>query len=234
MSTALRTATAAPAGATAMPISDATRVLIVDDHAIVREGLRTLLSEESDVEVVGEAANGDEAVALAAALLPDVVLMDLVLPGVDGIEATRRIRGGGLPSQVLVLTSFADDQRVREAVQAGAIGYLLKDVLKLELLQAIRAAARGLPALHPVAQQHLLRQVAAPPQPSPLESLTLREREVLRLLAGGRSNRQIAAALFLTEGTVKGYVSVILSKLGVADRTQAALLAIKHGLAPLA
>lgn len=206
------------------------RVLIVDDHAIVREGLRTLLSEEGDIEVVGEASNGAEAVALTATLRPDVVLMDLVMPGVDGIEATRLLRRSSPSSQVLVLTSFGDDQRVYNAVQAGAVGYLLKDVLKPELLRAIRSVARGEPILHPEAQRQLMRQLATPSARSPLDALTQRERDVLDLIARGQSNKEIAAALHLTEGTIKGYVSAILAKLGVADRTQAALFAVKQGL----
>jgi two-component system, NarL family, response regulator LiaR len=222
-------AAASTAGATTGTV----RILIVDDHAIVREGLRTLLSEEPGLEVVGEASDGDQAVAAAAAANPDVVLMDLVMPAVDGIEATRRLRQADLPCRVIVLTSFADDRRVRDALQAGAIGYLLKDVLRPELVQAIRAAAQGLPALHPVAQQHLIRHLSAPDRPVLVEDLTEREHEVLRLISRGCNNREIARALHLTEGTVKGYVSIILGKLGVDDRTQAALFALKHGLATL-
>jgi DNA-binding NarL/FixJ family response regulator len=207
------------------------RVLIVDDHEIVREGLETLLSEEPEIEVVGQASNGLEALNRAAALRPDVVLMDLVMPEMDGIEATRQLHRTSSASQVLVLTSFVDDYRVREAIEAGAIGYLMKDVLKADLLRAIRTAAQGEPALHPEAQRHLMRQVAAPSNVNRLRSLTEREQDVLRLLARGQSNKEIAANLHLTEGTVKGYVSAILAKLGVADRTQAALYAVKHGLA---
>lgn len=206
------------------------RVLIVDDHAIVREGLHTLLSEEADMEVVGEATNGREAVSVAADLRPDVILMDLVMPEMDGIAAIKEINRKKIPSQILVLTSFSEDRRVHDAIQAGAIGYLLKDVLRPELLRAIHAAARGEPALHPEAQRQLMRQVAAPPDPPLLDSLTNREMDVLRLIASGQSNKEIAATLHLTEGTVKGYVSTILSKLNVADRTQAALYAVKHGV----
>ncbi len=206
------------------------RVLIVDDHAIVREGLHTLLAEEADIEVVGQAANGAEAVSLATALYPDVILMDLVMPEMDGIKAMQRIRDAGIASRVLVLTSFANDEHVRDAIRAGAIGYLLKDVLKPDLLRAIHAAAQGQTVLHPEAQRSLIRQTIAPAEPPPHASLTARERDVLRLIAQGKSNKEIAAALHLTEGTVKGYVSAILDKLGVADRTQAALYAVKHGL----
>jgi two-component system, NarL family, response regulator LiaR len=225
--------THAAAPATASATTDTVRILIVDDHAIVREGLRTLLTEEPGLEVVGEASDGSEAVAAATAANPDVVLMDLVMPSVDGIEATRRLRQAELPCRVIVLTSFADDRRVRDALQAGAIGYLLKDVLRPELVQAIRAAAQGLPALHPVAQQHLIRHLSAPDRPALVEDLTEREHEVLRLITRGFNNREIARSLHLTEGTVKGYVSIILGKLGVDDRTQAALFALKHGLATL-
>ncbi len=211
------------------------RVLIVDDHEIVREGLQTLLAEEADFEVVGVAGDGAMAVALAEATKPDVVIMDLVMPGVDGIEATRRIHDQNPDARVLVLTTFADDQHVREAIQAGATGYLLKDILKADLLRALRDAAIGRPSLHPEVQQHLMREVAgktsaAQGQASPHLSLTEREIGILRLLAEGRSNKEIAAALFLTEGTIKGYVSTIFDKLGVEDRTQAALYAVKHRL----
>lgn len=206
------------------------RVLIVDDHTIVREGLCTLLGEEPDVEVVGEASNGAEAIAMSAQLQPDVILMDLVMPEMDGITAIQEVKRENPLSQILVLTSFSEDQRVRDAIQAGAIGYLLKDVLKPELLRAIRAAVRGEPTLHPQAQRQLMRQVATPVLSSALENLTNRELDVLRLIAHGQSNKEIAATLYLTEGTVKGYVSAILAKLNVADRTQAALYAVKHGL----
>ncbi len=210
----------------------AIRVLIVDDHEIVREGLQILLSEEADIEVVGQAGNGLDAIAVATATKPDVVLMDLVMPQMDGIQATRQICAVSPSSHILVLTSFGEDQRVREAIQAGASGYLLKDVLKADLLLAIRNAAQGKPTLHPVAQRSLIRQAVARAEPLPHEDLTAREQDVLRLIAQGKSNKEIAATYHLTEGTVKGYVSAILSKLGVADRTQAALYAVRHGLAP--
>ncbi|MCL4261994.1 MAG: response regulator transcription factor [Anaerolineae bacterium] len=206
------------------------RVMIVDDHAIVREGLTMLLNEEADIEVVGEARDGAEAVLRVANLKPDVILMDLAMPEMDGIAATAQIRQKYPASQVLVLTSFAEDQRVPDAIQAGAIGYLLKDVLKADLLNAIQAAAQGKPTLHPEAQRQLMQQMMAPAQSNLLSVLTEREMDVLRLIAQGCSNKEIAAALHLTEGTVKGYVSTILGKLQVADRTQAALYAVKHGV----
>ena len=210
--------------------SEPIRVLIADDHQIVREGLRTVLAQEVELAVVGDAASGEEAIALTRALRPDVVLMDLVMPGLGGLEALARIRQACPDSQVVVLTNFASDQSVRDAVAAGAVGYLLKDVLKNELLQAIRNAHQGRPTLHPEAQRHLMRRVSRPVVPRPDAELTPRERSVLELLARGQSNKAIASQLGLTEGTVKGYVSAILSKLGLEDRTQAALFAVRHGL----
>ena len=206
------------------------RLLIADDHAVVREGLRMFLEEEDDIDVVGEVSDGEQAVELARTLEPDVVMLDLMMPKLDGLGALRRMKEAGIASRILVLTTFVDDQQVRDAVQAGAIGYLLKDVSKRDLLAAIRAAADGRPTLHPEAQHRLMRQVASPPRASPLDVLTDRERDVLRLIASGKSNKAIAAALFLSVGTVKGYVSAILAKLNVSDRTQAALFAVEHGL----
>ena len=206
------------------------RVLIVDDHQIVREGLRTVLAQEKEVEVVGEAPDGERAIAQARLLAPDVVLMDLVMPGMGGLEALARIREACPGSQVVVLTNVASDQTVRDAIANGAVGYLLKDVLKGELLQAIRNANLGRPSLHPEAQRHLMRRVTAPPERHPADELTPREKTVLERIARGRSNKQIASELQLTEGTVKGYVSAILDKLGVEDRTQAALYAVRHKL----
>ena len=191
-----------------------------------------LAESDGEIVVVGEASDGDEAVRLATAVKPDVVLMDLSMPRVDGLEATRRLREAGVESRVLILTSFADGEGVRDAVRAGVTGYLMKDVLKTELLAAIRLAADGVPTLHPRAQQHLMRGIAEPETPSPFTALTPRERDVLALLARGESNKRIAAALNLSIGTVKGYVSAIFEKLGVEDRTQAALLAAKHDPTP--
>lgn len=209
------------------------RLLIVDDHAIVREGLRLLLTEAPEIEVVGEAANGREALQTASRLRPDVILMDLMMPELDGIEATRRMPKYSPNSQTLVLTSFAEDKRVHDAIQAGAIGYLLKDVLQRDLVRAIQAASRGEPTLHPEAQRQLMKQMVVPKEQARLDSLTDREQDVLTLIANGMSNKEIALRLHLTEGTVKGYVSAILAKLGVADRTQAALYAVKHGFVEL-
>jgi NarL family two-component system response regulator LiaR len=209
------------------------RLLIVDDHAIVREGLQTLLADEPDLELVGEAPDGLTALSQAERLRPDVMLLDLVMPGLGGLEVLRRMAGVHPACRVLVLTSFAEDQNVLAAMQAGAVGYLLKDVLRADLLQAIRLAAQGVPVLHPEAQRKLLEHVTRP-APAPgglsaeLSTLTERERDVLRLIAQGHSNRQIADTLHITEGTVKGHVSNILSKLHLQDRTQAALFAVKH------
>lgn len=206
------------------------RVLIVDDHEIVREGLQTLLSEEADFEVVGVAGESEQALSLTKRHRPDVILMDLVLPGLDGIEITRRVLEVSPNSRVLVLTSFSENHRIRDAIQAGAIGYLLKDVLKPELLNAIRSAAAGEPALHPEAQKYLMSQLAGN-ESVPHDRLTPREFNILQLIAEGKSNKEIALTLNLTEGTIKGYVSTIFDKLGVADRTQAALYAVEHRLA---
>jgi NarL family two-component system response regulator LiaR len=207
------------------------RVLIADDHQVVREGLRMILSEEREtIEVVGESADGAEVVRLDEQLRPDVVLMDLLMPGLDGVAATERLRAGGSGARVLILTTYADDERVRDAIRAGATGYLLKDVLRAQLVQAIHAAALGVPTLDPRAQQHLMRQVAAPASPSPFADLTPRELDVLRLIARGLGNKQIAAQLNLSVGTVKGYVSAMLPKIRAGDRTQAALFAVRHGL----
>jgi DNA-binding NarL/FixJ family response regulator len=206
-------------------------VLIADDHQIVREGLHAVLTDGGAVEVVGEASTGEEAVRVAATTRPDVVLMDLRMPGAGGIEATRQLRAAVPDARVLILTTYAEEGGVGEAIRAGAIGYLLKDVGKAELLRAVRAAAGGTPTLHPQAQSALLREVAAPPTPaSPLDALTPRERDVLRLVARGESNKRIAAQLNLSEGTVKGYLTAIFGKLGVGDRTQAALAAVRLGL----
>ena len=207
------------------------RVLIVDDHGVVREGLRAYLELEPDIEVVGEARDGQEGVRRALELQPDVVLMDLVMPNMDGVDATTRIKQQYPDTHVIVLTSFLDDERVVPAIKAGATSYLLKDVAAADLARAIRAARAGQAQLHPEVARRLMQQVTAPRKPDAGAQLTDREREVLRLLAEGRSNKEIARSLVVSERTVKGHVSNILGKLGLQDRTQAALFAVRNGLA---
>ncbi len=210
------------------------RVLIADDHAIVRKGIRALLSTESGIEVLGEAEDGAQAVALAAKLRPDVILMDLVMPGVDGIEATRQITGEQTGARILVLTSFAADDKVFPAIKAGALGYLLKDSGPDDLVRAIHQVHRGEPTLEPSIARKVLSELSQPPKkPLSPDPLTDREVEVLRLLAQGKSNRDIAEQLVITEMTVRTHVSNILSKLHLASRTQAALYALREGLASL-
>ncbi len=205
------------------------RVLVVDDHEIVREGMKLLLSEEADLELIGEAASAQEALKQAEILHPDVVLMDLMLPDSNGIEVTKQLKQRYPNTQVIILTgSFGDELRVREALQAGAIGYLLKDVLRSDLVAAIKRAASGKTTLHPEAQEQLMQVMVE--EKAPHLDLTEREIDVLKLIGQGNSNKKIAVLLDLSEGTVKGYVSTILDKLGLADRTQAALYAVKHGL----
>lgn len=195
------------------------RVLVVDDHAVVRQGLAQLLGSADDVEVVGSAGDGEEAVELVASAVPDVVLMDLSMPGVDGVEATRRIGDG---ARVVVLTSFADERRIVDALDAGACGYILKDATPDEVLAAVRAAAAGDVPLDPKAARVLLerRRVGGPAR-----RLSDREREVLALVAQGLANKQIARRLSITERTVKAHLTNIFQQLGVTDRTQAALWA---------
>jgi two-component system, NarL family, response regulator LiaR len=205
----------------------ATRILITDDHGVVRQGLRMFLSLDPDLEVVGEAENGKEALAMARDLHPDVVLMDLLMPVMDGIRATEAIRSELPDVEVIALTSVLEDASVTGAVRAGAIGYLLKDTDAEELKRAIRAAAEGRVHLAPEAAARLMHEVRAPESP---EELTEREAEVLQLVARGKANKQIASDLFVSEKTVKAHVSSILMKLGVQSRTQAALLAVRTGL----
>jgi NarL family two-component system response regulator LiaR len=207
-------------------------VLIVDDHGVVRQGLRTYLELVDDLEVVGEAENGLEAVAQVRRHQPDVALMDLVMPEMDGIEATRQICAISPSTKVIVLTSFADDEQVFPAIKAGASGYLLKDVSPADLASAIRAVHAGETHLHPDVTKRLVDQLASPSTDQGPDELTPRETEVLRLIAEGMSNREIAQALTISEKTVKTHVSNILSKLHLADRTQAAIYAHQHGLAP--
>ena len=210
------------------------RVLIADDHAILRKGIRALLGTEPDMEVVGETADGLETVAQARTLRPDVILMDLVMPKMDGIEATRQIAAAQPGVRILVLTSFAADDKIFPAIKAGALGYILKDSGPVELVQAIHQVHRGQPSLEPAIALKVLHEISHPPQqrPSP-DPLSERELEVLRLLAQGKSNREIADQLVITELTVRTHVSNILGKLHLASRTQAALWALKEGLASL-
>jgi len=226
----------------------AIRVLIVDDHAVVRQGLCTFLELQDDalhgdlsalpIEVVGEAANGVEAVELARRLQPDVVLLDLVMPGMDGIEATPRIVDESPGSRVLILTSFGDEDKVFPAIRAGAQGYLLKDIAPSDLVQAVRAVYLDQVQLHPEVARKLMSAIAAKEEPVAApratlpDDLTERELEVLRLIAEGLNNREIAERLVISDKTVKSHVSSILGKLHLEDRTQAAIYALRHGLAP--
>ena len=205
----------------------AIRILIADDHSVVRQGLRMFLGLDPELDVIGEATDGEEAVRLTRQLRPDVVLMDLLMPKMDGIAATTAIRRELPDTEVIALTSVLEDASVVGAVRAGAIGYLLKDTQADELCRAIKAAAAGQVQLSPQAAARLMREVRAPDSP---EALTERETEVLRLLAQGRANKEIARALQIGEQTVKTHVGNILAKLGVQSRTQAALHAVRIGL----
>jgi two-component system, NarL family, response regulator LiaR len=205
------------------------RVLIADDHAVVRQGLRTFLALQEEIEVVGEAADGEEAVEAAGRLAPDVALVDLVMPRLDGIGAIRRIRELSPGTRVIVLTSFADEDKMLPAVRAGAAGYLLKDVQPQELVRAIRTVHGGEALLHPSVVAALIEEVTDG-GPRPAAALTEREREVLVLIARGLANKAIAFELGVAEKTVKAHVSSILAKLGLSDRTQAALYAVREGL----
>ena len=206
------------------------RILIVDDHSVVRQGLKMFLALDPELEVVGEAANGVEALRLARELEPDVVLMDLLMPVMDGVAATAAIRHELPDTEVIALTSVLEDQAIFKAMRAGATGYLLKDTESDELCRSIKAAAAGQVQLSPQVAARLMQEVHVPESP---ESLTKRETEVLRLLAQGKANKEIAAALVIGEKTVKTHVSNILSKLGVSSRTQAALYAVRLGLVSL-
>jgi NarL family two-component system response regulator LiaR len=210
----------------------AIRVLIVDDHAVVREGLRTFLELQDGIEVVGEAGDGEQALTEAGRLHPDVILMDLVMPKLDGVGAMRELHGLVPASRVIVLTSFRDDDRLLPAIEAGAAGYLLKDVEPRELARAVRAAHAGEALLDPTVAARLMQEVAARrspggSEPDDAERLTRREREVLDLIARGYSNKRIALELEIAEKTVKTHVGHLLAKLGAADRTQAALYAVQ-------
>lgn len=209
------------------------KVLIVDDHQVVRQGLRTFLQLMDDILVLGEAADGQDAVELTARLKPDIVLMDLVMPRLDGIAATTKIKSLGMGTKVIALTNFTEDDKVFPAIQAGASSYLLKDVSPDELVDAIRAAHHGEARLHPEVMRKLMDQVTAQSRSNKQENvpqLTDREQEVIRLVVEGKSNREIADALVISEKTAKAHISNILGKLGLDDRTQMAVYAIKHGL----
>ena len=203
-------------------------MLIADDHEIVRRGLRMTIMGEPDMRLLGEASDGREASDLVATTQPDVLLLDIQMPDMDGIAAAQALHLTHPQLIILMLTSFTDDAKLYSALRAGASGYLLKEMSGDDLVAAIRGAARGLPQLHPNIARRLMDRIAPPSDP--LTQLTQREQSVLRLIACGLSNKEIGAALDLTEQTVKGYVRDILSKLGVADRTQAALLAVRFGL----
>ena len=207
------------------------RVLVADDQAIVRKGIRALLAQVAGIAVVGEAANGAEAVAQAQALEPDVTLMDLAMPVMDGIEAIRRITARRSEARILVLTSFLGDDKVFPAIKAGATGYLLKDSEPADLIRAIEQVSRGEPSLHPSIALQLLNELRRPAQQTrPPNALTAREVDVLRLVARGLSNREIAAQLTTSEATIKTHVSSILSKLHLANRVQATLYALQEGI----
>jgi NarL family two-component system response regulator LiaR len=213
--------------------SEMIRVLIADDHQVVRQGLRTFLDLHEDIHVVGEAENGEVAVELSRSLTPNVVLMDLVMPRLDGISAIKQIVAMGGEIRIIALTSFTEDEKVFPAIEAGASSYLLKDVSPEDLVDAIRAVHQGEARLHPEIARKLMEQVARErgrTEESPLADLTEREREVVSLVAHGLSNREIAQQLSISHGTVKTHVSSILSKLNLNDRTQLAIFAINEGL----
>jgi NarL family two-component system response regulator LiaR len=212
---------------------DGISVLIVDDHPVVRQGLRAFLKLQETIDLVGEAADGVEGMAKVRELSPDVVLMDLVMPGLDGVGAIREIRKISPKTRVLVLTSFADDERVFSSIEAGALGYLMKDASPQDVIQAIQDVSEGKPVLHPEIAKKLMHEVASAREETPVERLTPREREVLALIVKGYSNQEIARELGISEKTVKTHISTILSKLHLADRTQAAVYALREGLVKL-
>jgi len=212
--------------------SDAITVMIVDDHEMVRRGACSYLEAQSDISVVAQAGTGEEAVRLAQEFIPDVVLMDLVMPGIDGVEATRQVKNVSPRTQIIILTSFHQDEYIFPALQAGAISFLLKDVKAAELLEAIRRAARGEATLHPKIAMRVIKTFRSldSEESTPFMMLTEREMEVLKLIAKGYSNDKIAEQLVISVGTVKGHVSNILSKLHLVDRTQAAAYAWQEGI----
>jgi NarL family two-component system response regulator LiaR len=210
------------------------RILIADDHAIVREGLRTLITAKPGLELVGEASDGNEAVLLARSLEPDVILLDMMMPHKDGLAAIKEIKADNPEARILVLTSFSDDEKVFAAIKAGALGYLLKDSSPQQLVQAIQDVHQGQSSLHPTIALKLIRELNQPPNLPPTDDpLTARELEALRLVAQGLTNQEIAEKLSISERTVGKHVSNILEKLHLANRTQAALYALRKGLADL-
>ena len=206
------------------------RVLLVDDHAVVRMGLRAFFDLQPDIDVVGEAADGSEGVAMARRLTPDVILMDLLMPNMDGVTAIGRIKAELPETEIVTMTSFIEEEKVTAALEAGASGYVLKDAEAEEVAQAIRAAYAGEVHLDPQVARLLAQRMRAKKDPEPVEPLTDREKDVMRLLGQGMSNKDIGATLFITERTARTYVSNILGKLGLASRTQAALWAVEHKL----
>ena len=213
-------------------MSDAITVLLVDDHAMVRQGVRAFLVTQPDISVVAEAGSGEEAVSLAAQHVPDVILMDLIMPEMDGVEATRRVKQVSPRSQVVVLTSYHEDEHIFPALKAGALSYILKDVSAEELASAVRKAAAGEAVLHPRVAARVIKELQGrrAETVNPFTELSERELEVLKLIADGMSNAEMAAKLVLSEKTIKGHVSNILSKLHLVDRTQAAVYAWREGV----
>jgi len=212
-------------------VADPITILVVDDHAVVREGLRAFLGLQDGFEIVGEAGDGDEALEQAERLDPDVILMDLVMPGRDGVSAMQMLNQRASRSRVIVLTSFLEDDRLLPALEAGAAGYLLKNSQPAELARAVRAAHAGEAIIDPTVAARLVHALSKRPAATAFDDLTTRERGVLALIAQGRSNKRIALELGISEKTVKTHVGHVLAKLGVTDRTQAAVLAVQHGLA---
>jgi len=213
-------------------VSDLISVLLVDDHAMVRQGVRAFLETQSGISVVGEAGSGDEAVKLAAQHIPDVILMDLIMPDMDGVETTRRVKQVSPRSQIVVLTSYHEDEHIFPALKAGALSYILKDISAEELASAVRKAAAGEAVLHPRVAARVIKELRGMrgDKVNPFTELSERELEVLKLIADGMSNAEMAAKLVLSEKTIKGHVSNILSKLHLVDRTQAAVYAWREGV----
>ena len=208
------------------------RIVIVDDHAVVRQGLRFLLEQQADMQVVGEGENGEQAIKLVEEQLPDVLLLDLLMPRMDGVTAVREVKRLAPTTRIIILTSYFEDDQIFSVIKAGALSYLLKDTRPAELVASVRAAARGESVLHPTVAARVLREMQRQDQ-SPLNELTPRELDVLARIARGRSNHEIAVELTIGEQTVKTHVSNILSKLHLSDRTQAAIYALQKRLVPL-